>query len=111
MYLDELFNKLDLNKNGQLSRSELHVFARRMGWHWKHAPLLAVLDLLAVQQPISRKKFISYMTQIVEDPRDPFGKVLLNARYFSSSPDSIRTGISEPKIEVVGKKRIAPAAT
>lgn len=95
---------MDLNKNGELSRSELHVSARRMGWHWEQAPLLAALDLLAVRQPISKNKFISYMTQIVEDSQGPFGKVLLNAPHFSSSTASKRTDISEPKIGVVGNK-------
>jgi nicotinamidase-related amidase len=102
--IGELFNILDLNKNGELSRSELHVSARRMGWHWKQAPLLAVLDLLAVPQPISKNNFISYMTQIVEDPQGPFGKVLLNALHFSSLTASKRTDIPEPKIGVVGNE-------
>ena len=102
--IGELFNRLDLNKNGELSRSELHVSARRMGWHWKQAPLLAVLDLLSVPRPISKNNFISYMTQIFEDPQGPFGKVLLNAPYFSSSTASKKTDISEPKNGVVGKK-------
>lgn len=102
--IGELFNRLDLNKNGELSRSELHVSARRLGWHWKQAPLLAVLDLLAVPRPISRNNFISYMTQIYEDPQGPFGKVLLKAPHFSSSTALKGTDISEPKIGVVGKK-------
>ncbi len=102
--IGELFNILDLNKNGELSRSELHGSARRLGWHWKQAPLLAVLDLLAVPRPISKNNFISYMTQISEDPQGPFGKVLLNAPYFSSSTASKKTDISEPKNGVVGKK-------
>jgi hypothetical protein len=104
--IGELFNSLDLNKNGELSRSELHGSARRLGWHWKQAPLLAVLDLLAVPRPISRNNFISYMTQISEDPQGPFGKVLLNAPYFSSLTGSKMTDIPEPKNDVVGNKII-----
>jgi nicotinamidase-related amidase len=101
--IDELFDTLDLNKSGELSRSELHVSARRMGWHWKQAPLLAVLDLLAVPRPISRNNFISYMNQIVEDPQGPFGKVLLNARHFSAPADSKTPDSSDSNVGAVNK--------
>jgi hypothetical protein len=83
--LSELFTILDLNKDGELSRSELHESARRLGWHWNEAPVFAVFDLLTVLQPVSRDNFIVYMTQIIEDPHGPFGKVLLNAPHFLSS--------------------------
>jgi len=101
--LSELFNILDLNKNGELSRSELHESAQRMGWHWNEAPVLAVLDLLAVLKPISKNNFIAYMTQIIEDPHGPFGKVLLNSPHFSSSTYPKRTIISKLKIANVHK--------
>ena len=104
MTLSELFNILDLNKNGELSRSELHESAQRMGWHWNEAPILAVLDLFTVLEPISKNNFIAYMTQIIEDPHGPFGKVLLNAPHFLSSIASKRTIISKPKIADVHKK-------
>ncbi len=103
MTLSELFNILDLKKNGELSRSELHESAQRMGWHWHEAPILAVLDLLAVLKPISKNNFIAYMTQIIEDPHGPFGKVLLNSPHFLSSTASKRTIISKEKISDVHK--------
>jgi hypothetical protein len=90
----ELFNILDLNKNGVLSRSELHEAARRMGWHWREAPFFAVLDLFTVAKPVSRDDFITYMNQIIEDPLGPYGKVLLNLPPFLSSIASKRTDIS-----------------
>jgi len=101
--LSELFNILDLNKNGELSRSKLHESAQRMGWHWNEAPVLAVLDLLAVLKPISKNNFIAYMTQIIEDPHGPFGKVLLNSPHFLSSTYPKRTIISKLKIANVHK--------
>ncbi len=104
MTLSELFNRLDIDKNGELSRSELHESARRMGWHWNEAPVLAVLDLFTVLKPISRDNFIAYMTQIIEDPHGPYGKVLLNSRPFLSSTASKRTIISKEKIVDVHKK-------
>ena len=85
MTLSELFDRLDLDKNGELSRSELHESARRLGWHWNEAFVFAVLDLFTVQKPISRDHFIAYMTQIIEDPHGTFGKVLLNSPHFSLS--------------------------
>jgi hypothetical protein len=104
MTLSELFNRLDIDKNGELSRSELHESARRMGWHWNEAPVLAVLDLFTVLKPISRDNFIAYMTQIIEDPHGPYGKVLLNSHPFLSSTASKRTIISKEKIVDVHKK-------
>jgi len=95
--LSELFNSLDLDKDGELSRSELHESARRMGWHWKEAPVLAVLDLFAVLKPISRNNFIAYMTQISEDPHGPYGKVLLNSPLFLSSTSSKKLKVSKLK--------------
>ena len=83
MTLSELFDILDLNKDGELSRSELHITAQRMGWHWHEAPILAVLDLLTILKPVPRNTFIAFMNQITEDPLGPYGKVLLNAPHFS----------------------------
>ncbi len=93
--LREIFNRLDLNKNGKLSRSELHESARRMGWYWNEAPILAVFDLLTVREPISEDNFIAFMAQIITDPLGPFGKVLLNSPHFLPSTASKRTIISE----------------
>jgi hypothetical protein len=86
--LNELFNTLDLDQDGELSRSELQESAQRMGWHWQEAPVLAVLDLFSVLKPISRNNFIAYVTQISEDPHGPYGKVLLNSPHFLSSTTS-----------------------
>ncbi len=97
MTLNELFNSLDLDQDGKLSRSELHESARRMGWHWKEAPVLAVLDLFSVLKPISGNNFIAYMTQISEDPHGPYGKVLLNSPHFLSSTSSKKLKVSKLK--------------
>ncbi len=94
---NELFDTLDLNKNGVLSRLELHEAARRMGWHWREAPVFAVLDLFTIAKPMARDNFIAYMNQMIEDPRGPYGRVLLNAHPFLSSIVSKRTAISKEK--------------
>jgi hypothetical protein len=93
----ELFDILDLNKNGVLSRSELHEAARRMGWHWREAPVFAVLDLFTAAKPMSRDNFIAYMNQIIEDPLGPYGKVLLNLHPILSTIASQRTAILKEK--------------
>ncbi|MGB2689306.1 MAG: hypothetical protein WBC36_10005 [Desulfobacterales bacterium] len=93
----ELFDILDQNKNGVLSRLELHEAAQRMGWHWREASVFAVLDLFTVAKPMSRDNFIAYMNQIIEDSHGPYGKVLLNLHPFLSSISSKRTAISKEK--------------
>ena len=50
MTLNDLFDLLDLDKDGELSRSELHMAAKQLGWHWHEAPLLAVLDLFTIHK-------------------------------------------------------------
>ena len=97
MVLSELFNMLDHNQDGELSRPELHESALRLGWHWHEAPVLAVLDLFTVLQPISESNFVAYLSQIIEDPQGPFGKVLLNAPHFWPSNTANRTVISKQK--------------
>ena len=93
----ELFDILDPNNNGVISRAGLHEAARHMGWHWREAPVFAVLDLFTVTAPISRDHFIAYMNQIIEDPRGSFGKVLLNLHPFLSSMASKKNPISKEK--------------
>ena len=80
---DGLFEILDLNKDGELSRSELHRAAKRLGWHWHEAPVLALFDLLTIFNPIQKNKFLSCIRQIKEDSMGPYGKVLLNSPHFS----------------------------
>lgn len=86
MIPDSLFVRLDLNKDGRVSRSELHTAAERMGWHWQEAPIFALLDLLTISDPITKKQFSVYLQQIADDPMGPYGRVLLNAPdYLSAS--------------------------
>ena len=90
MIADALFELLDLNHDGGVSRSELHTAAKRMGWHWHEAPLLALLDLLTLREPIHRKQFTGIMHQIQKDPMGPYGEVLLKSPHFSKkSPPEI----------------------
>lgn len=90
MTTDSLFDLLDLNHDGKVSRSELRTAAKRLGWHWYEAPILALLDLLTLREPIPRKQFTAIMQQIQKDPMGPYGEVLLNSPHFSKkSPPEI----------------------
>ena len=80
-----LFEILDLNNDGKLTRTELHTAAGQMGWHWREAPLFAVLDLLSALEPISENRFSTYIRKIEQDPLGPYGKVLLESPLFSST--------------------------
>jgi len=88
--MGSLFEILDLNNDGEISRSELHTAAERMGWHWHEAPIFALLDLLTIPKPIPKNQFTTYMQQITEDPMGPYGRVLLNSPHFSSTLRSRR---------------------
>ncbi len=102
---NELFETLDLGKDDQLSRDELHRAAKRFGWHWQAAPLFAVLDLLTTTGPVSKDTFVDYMRQMDEDPLGPYGEVLLKVPYDSilpipgsdSFPENKYNGILAPK--------------
>ena len=95
MTVDELFEVLDLDADGRVSRTELHRAARRERWHWPQAPLYAVLDLLTIPGPLSREAFVSHMTRILRDPLGPFGEVLESAA--SSSPARLASASPAPK--------------
>jgi hypothetical protein len=99
--IEEFFNLLDVNLDGALSRTELHQAAQRLGWHWNHAPLYAVLDLLTIPAPLSQSTFISYMNEISRDPHGPYGHVLLHSMLFTNTePGGSRTRTqASPRLE------------
>jgi len=92
MIADALFELLDLNHDGGVSRSELHTAAEQFGWGWHEAPLFALLDLLTIRKPLPREQFTAIIYQIQKDPLGPYGKVLLKSPHFSAeSPPEFRT--------------------
>jgi nicotinamidase-related amidase len=76
MNTDQLFDLLDLDQDGKLSRKELRDAAQRLRWHWQQAPIYAVLDFLTIRSPLSKAAFISCMDQIIRDAHGPYGQVL-----------------------------------
>jgi hypothetical protein len=93
MPIEELFDLLDINRDGELSRAELHQAAQRLGWHWYHASLYAVLDLLTIRAPLSRSNFISYLNQISREADGPYGRVLLHSALFTDAVPGNRSHI------------------
>ncbi len=83
------FKTLDLDKDGFLSRSDLNNSAKRFGWSWHEAPLLAVFDLLSISKPIPKNEFIALIHQIHNDPLGPYGNILLKSPHFLQ-PASLR---------------------
>jgi nicotinamidase-related amidase len=73
---DELFDALDLDRDGMLSRQELQLVARQFGWEWQQAPIYALLDFLTIRNPLTREAFISCMAQVSRDPDGAYGQVL-----------------------------------
>jgi nicotinamidase-related amidase len=90
----ELFYMLDQDGDGRLSRSDLKGAARKLGWHWREAPLFAVLDNLAIVEPLTLETFAARMNAILTDPHGPYGRVLLH-----SPAHLISTPASEPECE------------
>lgn len=86
--IDLLFEILDVTHDGVISRSDLHLAAKRMGWHWDEAPIFALLDLLTLAKPIGKNQFTACMQQVKDDPMGPYGRVLMNSAHFSSVPSS-----------------------
>jgi nicotinamidase-related amidase len=82
-----LFEKLDLDRDGRLSRSELYEAAVRLGWHWPEAPFYALLDLLTIPKPICADTFDRILNQTIDDPLGPYGRVLLNSPCFKSDAE------------------------
>ncbi len=76
------FKTLDMDKDGFLSRTDLNDSAKRLGWSWHEAPLLAVFDLLSISKPIPKSEFIAFIHQIYNDPLGPYGNILLKSPLF-----------------------------
>lgn len=73
---DELFDALDLDRDGFLSREELYQVACRFEWHWHQAPIYALLDFMTIHTPLSRETFKACMDRISRDPDGVYGSVL-----------------------------------
>ncbi len=74
-----LFQVLDGDGDGSLCRDDLHVAARALGWHWREAPVYAVLDRLLTDAPLDEATFLAVLEQMGRDPWGPYGDVLLRA--------------------------------
>jgi hypothetical protein len=75
--ISELFDALDADRDGRLSRDDLRTGATQLGWSWREGPLLGVLDLLTLPGPASRGDFFDTVERVISDPAGPFGEVLL----------------------------------
>ena len=73
---DVLFDELDFDGDGMLTRADIHRAAVHFGWQWQQASILAFLDLITVRAPLDRDSFISCMTKLDEDPDGAYGEVL-----------------------------------
>lgn len=73
---DELFDELDLDGDGMLSRQEIQWAACQFGWDWQQAPIYALLDFLTIRAPLAKDAFISCMAQVSREPDGVYGQVL-----------------------------------
>ncbi len=82
-----IFESLDLDQDGFLSRQELYTSAVEMEWGWHEAPLFALLDLLTIPGPLSKNRFAAYVNEIKTDSLGPYGRVLRHAPFFDPHRD------------------------
>jgi len=105
------FEQLDGDQDGLVSRQDLHLAARRLGWHWREAPLYAVLDLLSLDRPLSPRRFAKVFAEMAEDPLGPYGKVLHRARPLYDLKAPVGRGVAHPmKIRARGKEGPEPVS-
>lgn len=72
----ELFDLLDRDRDGRLSRKDLYQAAVALEWRWSQAHLYALLDFLAIDSSLDRETFVSCLNQASHDPDGVFGRVL-----------------------------------
>ena len=110
MNVNAVFDLLDLNNDGELSRSELHVAAKRLKWHWNEAPLFALIDLFSVPAPLLKHQFTELLKEIMGDPMGVYGNVLLRFPYFSTRVEAScdRTSDRLPEKDLDQPADIAP---
>jgi len=84
-----LFDTLDMDHDGFLSRDDLKKAAKRFNWSWREAPFLAVFDLLSISKPISKPEFAEFIQQMHNDPLGPYGDILLKAHQFLERKDPL----------------------
>jgi hypothetical protein len=99
MNFSTVFDLLDLNHDGELSRLELHVAAKQLEWHWNEAPLFALIDLFSVTAPIPRHQFTVLLQEIMDDPMGVYGNVLQQLPYFSSPAERLCERTSDRLLE------------
>ncbi len=107
----ELFDFLDRDRDGALSREDLFQGATALGWQGPQAHLYALLDFLTLPGPMSRKTFLDCLEEVHQDPQGVYGRVLrrstlprllekaaevLSAKVKSASAEILRDG-SEPQ--------------
>jgi len=106
MTYDDLFEELDLKGDGRLSREELYQAACLFGWRRPQAPLFALLDFLTIRTPLDRDAFIACLTEVEQDSRGVYGRVLRRGPLPPESPRAAESdSVSRPGPVV----RVAPS--
>ena len=72
----KLFDALDRDRDGILTREELSCGAAELGWVGQCAHLYALLDFLAIRSPLDRESFVAILEEVSNDPQGIYGRIL-----------------------------------
>lgn len=72
----ELFEALDKDREGKLTREKLFSAAIYLCWQGPQAHLYALLDYLTIRSPLDRETFVACLEEVQNDPQGVYGQVL-----------------------------------
>ncbi len=83
-----LFERLDMDQDGELGPTELKKSAMAHGWGWYQAPYYALIHLASVKGGLDRDRFCYIMKKSLAGPYGPYGDILseLTQQVLDSAP-------------------------
>lgn len=101
----ELFDALDQDQDGKLTRENLFHTAVELGWQGPQSHLYALLDYLTIRSPLDKATFVACLEEVNNDPQGVYGQVLrrgsMGARQLHGGGQSRKEMEKSPDEEVL----------